>query len=101
MTTYLGTFYLTDFLAHHFDGLVWKGLGIDRHPELLPSTLAITPICFISASRLNRMPPHGPRAAADKLGLRYVEIDTGLDVLEQRLVAIVRARAGQTSVMPT
>src|SRR5260221_255781 len=30
------SFYLTDFLARHFDRLVWKGLGIDRHPELLP-----------------------------------------------------------------
>jgi hypothetical protein len=31
---HLGTFYLTDFLARHFDGLVWKGLGLDRYPEL-------------------------------------------------------------------
>jgi hypothetical protein len=30
----LGTFYLTDFLAKHFDALVWGGLGLDRHPEL-------------------------------------------------------------------
>lgn len=30
------SFYLTDFLVRHFDRLVWKGLGIDRHPELLP-----------------------------------------------------------------
>jgi len=29
-----GTFYLTDFLARHFDALVWTGLGLDRHPEL-------------------------------------------------------------------
>ena len=30
----LGTFYLTDFLAKHFEPLVWQGLGLDRHPEL-------------------------------------------------------------------
>jgi hypothetical protein len=30
----LGTFYLTDFLAKHFDALVWAGLGLDRHPDL-------------------------------------------------------------------
>ena len=30
-----GTFYLTDFLARHFDRLVRRGLGLDRHPELL------------------------------------------------------------------
>ena len=29
-----GTFYLTDFLAKHFDALVWQGLGLDRHPSL-------------------------------------------------------------------
>ncbi|MDQ3738347.1 MAG: DUF1638 domain-containing protein [Actinomycetota bacterium] len=29
-----GTFFLTDFLARHFDALVWQGLGIDRHPQL-------------------------------------------------------------------
>lgn len=29
-----GTFYLTDFLAKHFDALVWGGLGLDRHPQL-------------------------------------------------------------------
>jgi len=29
-----GTFYLTDFLLRHFDRLVRRGLGLDRHPEL-------------------------------------------------------------------
>ena len=29
-------FYLTDYLARHFDRLIIAGLGIDRHPELLP-----------------------------------------------------------------
>ncbi len=30
-----GTFYLTDFLVRHFDRLVRRGLGLDRHPELM------------------------------------------------------------------
>jgi hypothetical protein len=29
-----GTFYLTDFLLRHFERLVIRTLGIDRHPEL-------------------------------------------------------------------
>jgi len=29
-----GTFYLTDFLLRHFDRLVTRGLGLDKHPEL-------------------------------------------------------------------
>ena len=32
----VGTFYLTDFLARHFDRLIRTGLGIDEHPELMP-----------------------------------------------------------------
>lgn len=30
----LGTLYLTDFLARHFDRLLWGPLGLDRHPQL-------------------------------------------------------------------
>ena len=28
------SFFLTDFLARHFETLVWQGLGLDRHPDL-------------------------------------------------------------------
>ncbi|HTK45551.1 MAG TPA: DUF1638 domain-containing protein [Patescibacteria group bacterium] len=31
-----GTFYLTDYLVRNFERLVVRGLGLDRHPELLP-----------------------------------------------------------------
>lgn len=30
----LGTFFLTDYIARHFDRLIWQGMGLDRHPEL-------------------------------------------------------------------
>ena len=30
----LGTFFLTDYLARHFDTLIVKGFGIDRYPHL-------------------------------------------------------------------
>ena len=30
------TFYLTDFLARHFEALIVRGLKLDAHPELLP-----------------------------------------------------------------
>jgi len=29
-------FYLTDFLTRQFDAFMWKPMGLDRHPELLP-----------------------------------------------------------------
>lgn len=86
---YLGTFYLTDFLAHHFDSLVWKGLGIDRHPELLPLYFGN----YTHLMYLQQQPEQDERAraqaAAEKMGLQYVYVNTGLDELEQRLVALV------------
>ena len=30
------SFFLTDFLTRHFQSLVIRGLGLDRHPELMP-----------------------------------------------------------------
>lgn len=36
----LGTFYLTDFMVRHFETFIWKGLWLDRHPELLPQFFA-------------------------------------------------------------
>jgi hypothetical protein len=30
----IGSFFLTDYLARHFERLVWQGLGLDRHPHL-------------------------------------------------------------------
>ncbi len=34
--TDMTSFFLTDFLVRHFHSLVIRGLGLDRHPELLP-----------------------------------------------------------------
>lgn len=28
------SFFLTDYLARHFDKLIWQGLALDKHPEL-------------------------------------------------------------------
>ena len=42
------TFYLTDFLARHFDALVIRGLGLDRHPDLCRSISGTTDASCIS-----------------------------------------------------
>lgn len=34
MEAELGSFFLTDYLARHFDRLMIEGLGLDKHPEL-------------------------------------------------------------------
>lgn len=89
---HLGTFYLTDFLAHHFDGLVWKGLGLDRYPELRDAYFGN----YTHLLYLQQLPDQDERAraqaAAEKLGLQYGFANTGLVELEQRLVELVRRR---------
>jgi hypothetical protein len=88
---HLGTFYLTDFLAHHFDKLVWQGLGLDRYPELRDLYFGN----YTHLLYLQQLPAHDERAraqaAAEKLGLEYVQADTGLTTLAARLVALVNA----------
>jgi hypothetical protein len=90
-----GTFYLTDFLAHHFDRLVWQGLGLDRHPDLKPFYFGN----YTDLLYLRQLPAQDEQAraqaAADKLGVPYQEADTGLDEMERRLAALVAAYAAR------
>lgn len=88
---HLGTFFLTDFLAHHFEGLVWTGLGLDRHPELQEMYFANYTHLMYLKQLPDRDESSRARAAAEKLGVKYVEVDPGLGELECRLLALVDA----------
>lgn len=81
----LGSFYLTDFLLRHFDRLVIKGLGLDRHPELLPVYFGnYTHLVYLA----QRESPDGRalgEAAARRLGLRFSHRLTGYGELETGL----------------
>lgn len=89
---HLGTFYLTDFLARHFDGLVWKGLGLDRHPDLRDLYFEnYTHLLYLRQSPEQDESARA-RQAAERLGLIYVEADTGLSELERRLIPLVESR---------
>jgi hypothetical protein len=73
-----GTFYLTDFLAKHFEALVWEGLGLDRHPELLPVYFGnYRRLVLLSQSDDQRVAA-AAQAAAAKLGLSFEHVPTGL-----------------------
>ena len=73
----LGTFYLTDFLAKHFDALVWNGLGLDRHPELRDLYFgAYTRVVFLSQAPDAALVERA-RAAAARLGLAFAHRPTG------------------------
>jgi hypothetical protein len=87
-----GTFYLTDFLLRHFERLVIRGLGLDRHPELFPSYfgnyrkllyLAQTPASHSEADA---------RAIAGRLGLEFEYRHTGFGTLETALASAVERR---------
>jgi hypothetical protein len=64
-------FYLTDYLARHFDRLIIEGLGIDRHPELLPTYFGnYTTLVYLAQTEDAALKAKAA-AAADRLGLTY------------------------------
>ncbi len=50
----IGTFYLTDFMVRQFDAIVIRGLGLDRHPELCPSTSKTTGASYTWLRRIRQ-----------------------------------------------
>jgi hypothetical protein len=82
-----GTFYLTDFLLRHFERLVIQGLGIDRHPELLPAYFGNYRRLIYLAQAPKADSEAAAQAIASRLGLEYRFQSTGYGGLEQSLVA--------------
>jgi hypothetical protein len=73
----IGTFYLTDFLARQFDSIIWTGLGLDRHPELLPDYFgAYHRLVYLAQSDDPELTERA-RAAAERLGLTFERRATG------------------------
>lgn len=84
-----GTFYLTDYLVRHFDTLIVKGLGLDRHPQLFGEYFRnYRRLIYL---RQSPMPDLTPRAewAAAFLRLPLVVRDTGYGLLETDVLARV------------
>lgn len=72
-----GTFYLTDFLAQHFERLIMVELGIRDHPELLEMYFSnYTKLIYLSQSDTPRFLAMA-RAAADTLELEFEHVVTG------------------------
>ncbi|MDQ3470320.1 MAG: DUF1638 domain-containing protein [Actinomycetota bacterium] len=91
-----GTFFLTDFLARHFDALVWQGLGLDRHPQLLDTYFGnYRRVVLLSQSADPAVASAGARAA-EQLGLAFVHRHVGRDGLAHALavpVAVAERRS--------
>lgn len=75
------TFYLTDFLARHFERLIIEGLGIDRHPELLPLYFGNYEKLLYLSQIENAELQEKARRAAERLSLKYEYRFTGLSGL--------------------
>lgn len=83
-----GTFYLTDFLAQHFERFVIKPLQLDRHPELRKSFFGnYRRLVFLSQTRSEELLA-AARAAAERLALDFEHVHCGYGELESRLKAV-------------
>ena len=81
------SFYLTDFLVRHFQRLVIEGLGIDRHPQLLPMYFGnYKRVVYLAQSPSDERIAEA-KAAAERLGLEFEYRFTGYGDLEKSLVA--------------
>ncbi len=81
----LGTFYLTDFLAKHFDRLIIKEMQLDKSPELRDIFFSnYTKLLYIIQDEQNNFRDKA-KQAAKYLNLEYSEIFSGYGELEHYL----------------
>jgi len=79
------TFYLTDFLVRNFERIVWKGLALDRHPELLEIYFGnYHRLLYISQFPAPELIVAAERAAK-RLGLAFEHVEVGLGTLESAI----------------
>jgi uncharacterized protein DUF1638 len=82
-----GTFFLTDFLVRTFDHLVYRGLGLDRHPELRDDYFGhYRRVVWLAQHRTPEL-EQAAQAAADRLGLALEIREVGEERLAAALVA--------------
>jgi hypothetical protein len=80
-------FFLTDYLARHFEKLIWEGLGLKQHPELLHDYFGnYTKLVYLAQTRDEELAKRA-MSAAKKLGLAYEYRYTGYGDLETTLKA--------------
>jgi hypothetical protein len=84
-----GTFYLTDFLLRHFERLVIRGLGLDRHPELFSMYFGNYRKLVYLAQAPEAESQNEARAIARRMGLEFDYRRTGYGTLGARLADAV------------
>lgn len=81
-------FYLTDFLVRQFDAFVWKPMGFDRHPELIPMMFGNYETLIYQAQTNDPALDAKAQECAARLGLQYQRRYTGYGELEGALKAL-------------
>ncbi len=84
----IGSFFLTDFLAQHFERLVWKGMGLDKNPRLVEIYFANYTRLLYLAQTDNPENRQKAEQAAEKLGLRFEICRTGYGGFETFLASL-------------
>jgi Protein of unknown function (DUF1638) len=92
-----GTFYLTDFLLRHFERLVIRGLGLDRHPELFPVYFGNYRKLVYLAQSPSPEAENLARAIAVRMGLAFEYRATGYGSLETSLRGAVSSANARRS----
>lgn len=82
------TFFITDFLARHFEAFLIRPLGLDRYPELRDTYFGHYERALYIAQTDNPDLEEKARAAAGRLGLRYERRLTGYGDLAAELAAL-------------
>jgi Protein of unknown function (DUF1638) len=96
----IGTLYLTDFLARHFERLIWRGLGLDRWPELRDDYFGNYTRLLHLAQTNDPDRETEARDAAERLGLRFERRLVGYGEMEPALVRISTAPAHAKQAVP-
>ncbi len=94
------TFYLTDFLARHFEALVVRGLKLDRYPELIGDMFGNYERVLYLAQTDDDALTEKARAAAGFLGLAFERRRTGYGELAPALGRFVSSAQGASRARP-
>jgi len=88
-----GTFYLTDFLAQHFDQFVTKPLKFAEHPELREMYFGNYKRLIYLSQKKDEALLAAARAAAASLELEFEHVHVGYGELESGLKNMVQRKA--------
>ncbi|MDX1431877.1 MAG: DUF1638 domain-containing protein [Gammaproteobacteria bacterium] len=95
-----GTFYLTDFLARHFERLILEGLGLNAHPELMQTYFGNYRRLVYLAQVHDDALLEKARRAAERLGLAFEHRVTGYGELATALGEFAGAAAAPGGDVP-